>query len=260
MLSELKKIWQSSDFARENLAFRETVGLLLEKHGYSRDALLLGKDVDCPELTEEFNRAANGEPLGYILGKVPFYNEEYFVEEGVLIPRSDSETLVEKAVELIPRGAHFADICTGSGCLGISTLIARPDLSATLLDISPISERVANKNIDALGVRDRCRFIPFDLFSHSLPDCEAILMNPPYITKKEMLSLPENVKREPALALDGGEDGLDFYRFAASSPEFEGKLLIFEIGCDQGADLCKLFGKGKVIRDLCGKDRVFIKE
>lgn len=258
MLEELKRIWESSDFARENLAFRETVGLLLEKHGYSRDALLMGREIACPALVDDFKRAVSGEPLGYILGAVPFCNEEYFVEEGVLIPRADSELIVEKAVELIPEGSHFVDICTGSGCLGISVLCARPDLTASLLDISPVSERVARKNIFANGVDARCEFRRFDLFHDKLPKCSAIIMNPPYITASEMKELPVNVAREPFIALYGGEDGLDFYRFAASSESFKNKLLIFEIGYRQGNDLVELFGGGTVEKDLCGNDRAFV--
>ena len=258
MYGKLKELWQSSDFARENLSFRETAGLLLEKYGYGRDALLMGKEIDRPELIADFERAVNGEPLGYILGKVPFYKEEYFVEEGVLIPRCDSEIIVEKAIELIPKNAHFTDICTGSGCLGISVLRSRPDLSATLLDVSPFSERVARKNIEAMGVSDRCEFRRFDLFRDGLPNCTAVLMNPPYITKEEMSDLPVNVRQEPSLALYGGDDGLDFYRFAASSPDFKDKLLIFEIGSKQGNALCEMFKGGEVFADLGGNDRCFV--
>lgn len=258
MLGRLKELWQGSDFAKENLSFRETVGLLLEKYGYPRDVLLTGREINCPQLLSDFERAVQGEPLGYILGKVLFYKEEYFVEEGVLIPRSDSETIVETAISLLPKGCHFLDICTGSGCLGISILRSRPDLTAELLDVSPISEKVATKNIDALGVGDRCKFRHFDLFKDTLPDCSAIIMNPPYITKAEMSELPINVQREPALALDGGEDGLDFYRFAARSAAFKNKLLIFEIGCSQSNALKTMFGAGETVKDLCGNDRCFV--
>lgn len=260
MLGKLKKLWEASPFACENLAFRETVGLLLEKHGCSRDALLLGEKIDCPALVSDFERAVKGEPLGYILGRVPFWQEEYFVEEGVLIPRSDSETLVETAIRLIPENTHFIDVCTGSGCIGISVLCARRDLTATLLDISPVSEKIAKKNIEALGVSDRCQFRRFDLFSDAPPQCSAVIMNPPYITKEEMKALPENVKHEPALALDGGVDGLDFYRFVANCDDYADKLLIFEIGYEQGNDLRRLFNGGEVIKDLCGNDRCFIKK
>lgn len=259
MLGELKKLWQESDFARENLSFRETVSLLLEKYGYPRDSLLMGKQVCCPELIKDFKRAVDGEPLGYILGKVPFYKEEYFVRQGVLIPRCDSEIIVEKAIELIPEGCHFVDICTGSGCLGISVLRSRRDLSATLLDISDVSEEIAKRNIVSLEVEDRCEFKHFDLFADSLPQCSAVIMNPPYITEAEMKELPINVMREPSLALYGGVDGLDFYRFAAASSEFKNKLLIFEIGCTQGAALKNMFNNGYTVKDLSGNDRCFIR-
>ena len=229
----------------------------MKKHGYPADTLLLGKSVNCLELERDFERAVCGEPLGYILGRVPFWREEYFVEEGVLIPRCDSEIIVEKAIELIPENAHFTDICTGSGCLGISILLSRPDLTATLLDISPVAERIAKKNILALGVGDRCEFRHFDLFSDRLPDCSAVIMNPPYIPAEEMKELPLNVRQEPSLALYGGVDGLDFYKFTASSSDFNDKLLIFEIGCKQGDDLLRMFGKGEIIKDLCGNDRCF---
>lgn len=258
MLGQLRELWLGSAFAVENLSFRETTGLLLEKYGYPRDSLIMGREIDCPEMLADFERAINGEPLGYILGKVPFYKEEYFVEEGVLIPRSDSEIIVEKAIELIPENTHFTDICTGSGCLGISVLRSRPDLTATLLDISPFSERVAKKNIAVLGVSDRCEFRRFDLFSDQLPDCAAVIMNPPYITKEEMTSLPINVMREPTLALYGGEDGLSFYRFVSSSPDFKDKLLIFEIGYRQGDSLSNMFGGGEVYKDMGGNDRCFM--
>ncbi len=257
MLRELKRLWQSSAFAVENLSFRETVGLLLEKYGYSKDALILGEEIHCPDLVKDFERAVLGEPLGYILGKVSFFKEEYYVESGVLIPRCDSEVIVEKAIELIPQNSHFVDVCTGSGCLGISTLCSRPDLTATLLDISPVSERVAKKNVEALGVGNRCEFCHFDLFSDKLPDCSAIIMNPPYITAEEMKKLPLNVQKEPSLALFGGNDGLNFYRYAANSPDFRNKTLIFEIGCSQGADLLAMFGKGEIVKDLRGNDRCF---
>lgn len=257
MLGKLRTLWKESDFARENLSFLETVGILLEKHGYPKDSLLLGRDIDCPQLERDFIRAVNGEPLGYIVGKVPFWREEYYVREGVLIPRADSEIIVEKAIELIPKNTHFVDVCTGSGCLGISVLLSRPDLTATLLDISPVSEIVAKRNIDELDVSDRCEFKHFDLFSDKLPECSAVIMNPPYITAKEMTELPKNVMGEPSLALYGGEDGLDFYRFAAASEDFKNKLLIFEIGYLQGKALLDLFGKGKLYCDLCGNDRCF---
>ncbi len=257
MYKELKTLWQSSDFAKENLNFRQTVSLLLEKHGYPPDALIKGQKIDCPDLIRDFTLAIDGKPLGYILGSVPFWKSDFFIEGDVLIPRSDSEVLVETAISHLPNGAHFLDICTGSGCLGISILLDRPDLSASLLDISPSALRTAQKNIERHGLGSRCDAREFNLFLDIIPECQAIIMNPPYITKEEMKRLPINVAKEPSLALYGGEDGLDFYRFAANSEAFKGKMLIFEIGFSQGGALTELFGGGEIIKDLNKNDRVF---
>lgn len=259
MLRTLKALWESSSFARENLNFLETVFLIGEKYGIDRNDFLLNKPIDKKEIISDMEKAVSGYPLGYILGKVPFYKEEYLVGEGVLIPRCDSEVLVEEAIKRIPENAHFLDICTGSGCLGISVLKNRKDLTATLLDISPFSEKWAKENIVFNGVEDRCTFERFDLFSDTLPKAAAIIMNPPYITKEEMKALPENVKKEPSIALDGGESGLIFYE-KIKSLDLKDTLLIFEIGSKQGKELKALFNKGEIIKDLSHNDRVFVVE
>ena len=221
----------------------------------------MGREIEkstADRIIEDFKRAVSAEPLGYILGKVPFYKEEYLVGEGVLIPRCDSEVLVEEAIKRIPQNSHFLDICTGSGCIGLSVLKSRPDLTATLLDISPFSEKWANKNIEHQKLSHRCTFKRFDVLKEELPACDAIVMNPPYITKDEMKALPENVKREPSLALFGGDDGLDFYRrIKELSPQVP---LLFEIGFRQGDALIRLFEGGELIRDLSGNHRIYIKE
>lgn len=260
MQKTLKALWEGSRFAKENLNFRESVGLLLEKYSLPRDTLLLGKAIDKEtegRILADFEKAVSGYPLGYILGKVPFYKYDFLVGEGVLIPRCDSEALVEEAIKIIPKGTHFIDICTGSGCLGISVLKSRDDLTATLLDISPFSERWAKENIEYHGLEARCQFRHFDLMNEKPPKAAAIIMNPPYITSEEMELLPENVKREPSLALFGGQDGLDFYR-RIKSLSIKDTLMLFEIGSKQGKDLQELFEGGEVIKDLSLNDRVFI--
>lgn len=260
MLKTLKCLWEESDFARENLNFLETVFLIGEKYGVDRNDFLLNKPLEKEkEIVSDMQKAVSAYPLGYILGKVPFYKEEYFVGEGVLIPRCDSETLVEEAIKRIPKNAHFLDICTGSGCIGISVLKSRKDLTATLLDISPFSEKWAKKNIVHNGVQDRCEFRRFDLFSDPLPKASVILMNPPYITLEEMKFLPENVKKEPELALKAGVDGLDFYK-KIKSLDLKDTLIIFEIGSKQGENIKALFHKGEIIKDLSHNDRVFVVE
>ena len=262
MIKKLKAIWEESTFARENLSFRETVSLILEKYSLSRDTLLLDKEIEkhiAEKIVSDMERVVSGYPLGYILGKVPFYKYEFFVGEGVLIPRCDSECLVEEAVKTIPENSHFLDICTGSGCLGISVLLEREDLTATLLDISPFSQKWAKKNIEYHKLSKRCDFKHFDLMKSEPPLSSAIIMNPPYITAGEMKLLPENVKKEPSLALFGGDDGLDFYR-RIKELSLKDTLLIFEIGSQQGDSLLSLFDGGKIIKDLSGNDRVFVKK
>ena len=265
MRRELRALYDASPFAVENLSFRETLSLIYEKNGLSREDYFLEREIDegfFKKIKSDFERALSGEPLGYILGRVPFFESDFFVEEGVLIPRRDSEVLVERAIEHLPQGSRFLDICTGSGCLGISVLKRRGDTRATLIDISKTALKVAEKNASALGVIDRCEIKKINLFKcqpSTLEPFDTIIMNPPYITKKEMEALPENVKREPRLALFGGEDGLDFYREVKRLFP-EGKTLIFEIGHAQGDALVEMFGGGEIIKDASGADRVFLKK
>lgn len=255
---ELKEIYKSSAFASENLSFNEALSYLAEWQGANFDPILLPQlsDKQRKAVSDAFRRIADGYPLQYITGKARFYTSDFAVREGVLIPRRDSETVVEKAIELIPEGAHFLDLCTGSGCLGLSVLKERPDTTATLVDISDTALDVARENAELLGLSRRCSFLKFDLLSETidaLPRHDAVIMNPPYLTTAEMSAIPENVCHEPSLALDGGEDGLIFYRLFAGHT----RPLIFEIGAGQADDLLKLFPDGAVEKDLGSNPRVF---
>ncbi len=267
-MTELKKeflsLWSSSDFAREMLSPSETLSYLLEAENIPLEKF---SDVELDEKTrlsvlEKAGRVINGEPLQYVCSFAYFYRSRFFVKEGVLIPRSDSEILVETAVKEIPKNTHFLDLCTGSGCLALSILQDREDLTATLVDISDTALDVAQHNADFLGLADRCTFLKFDVLKDDfsrLTDHSAIIMNPPYITGEEMKKLPKNVMHEPRLALFGGEDGLDFYTRLSNTAKPE-TLLIFEIGAEQKNALLCLFGKGEVIKDYSGHDRVFLKK
>ncbi len=241
----------------------ETVSLILEDMGLPRDSVLLGRGL--PEESEKrlfhtLERAVSGEPLGYILGHIPFYKYDFYTAENVLIPRCDSEVIVEKAVELFPRGAHIIDFCTGTGCLGISVALEREDVTVTLVDISEYAISCAERNIEKYNLSERARVMCFDVLSgdySTLPSADGVIMNPPYVTKKEMDVLPENVKREPPLALDGGEDGMSFYKALAEKEDFlRGKTVLLEIGSSQGDAVKCLFGGGDIIPDLEGRDRV----
>ncbi len=253
------------EFAKENISKRELISYLLESENLPEDRFfesILGEDKRA-SLLEKAERVLNGEPLQYVCSFAYFYRSRFKVQKGVLIPRRDSEVLVETAEKTLPKDSHFLDLCTGSGCLAISILLERADLSATLVDISDTALSVARENAEALGVLDRCTFLKFDVLSgdfRELPMHSAIIMNPPYLTREEMTLIPENVAYEPTLALYGGDDGLDFYKRLFSETKNDARILIFEIGAKQASSLTQLFGGGEIIRDLSGCDRVFLRK
>ncbi|MBO4980107.1 MAG: peptide chain release factor N(5)-glutamine methyltransferase [Clostridia bacterium] len=221
--------------------------LLLEHYCMANRAHVFSfpdEDYSGPALAEAIKRRVRREPLQYILGEWGFFGESYFVDENCLIPRADTEILVEKAIVSLPHGARFADLCTGSGCIAISTLRHREDCSALALDLFPKTLELARKNARHNGVEARLSFRLADILRSDALDGEepfdAILSNPPYIRTSVLPSLAKELKAEPRAALDGGEDGLVFYRAIL---EHHGKLLkengfiLFEIGFDQQSDL-----------------------
>lgn len=237
---------------------------------------LASPDADCEGALLEtlLSRRESGEPLAYLLGVAYFCNEEYKVTPAVLIPRADTERLVEEAVARLPRGGRFADLCTGSGCVAISTLAARPDALADAYDISQEALSVARENAAKNRVSERLSLYECDLLrTHGVADraffphapYDLILANPPYLSGAEMRALDPSVAHEPALALDGGEDGLAFYRhfLAAFSPLLAPSgAFVFEIGWQQAQALSAL-GEAhgftvEVKRDLGGRDRVAV--
>ena len=211
-------------------------------------------------------RRAAGEPLQYILGKAWFMGLCFSVDARVLIPRQDTELLCEEALAFAGRtGARQGlDLCTGSGALAVA-LARLGGLEMTGADISGEALCVARKNACALGAQ--VRFFQGDLFE-ALPPGECyplIVCNPPYLTEAEMRVLQPEVRREPALALLGGADGLDFYRRLRreAGPYLEeGGQLMMEIGSAQGAAVAELFAgwNPRVLRDLNGCDRVVVAE
>ena len=263
------------DAGIENSA--EEAALLLEKFcGVSRAHLPLMKNTDfeSEELRASVEKRCERYPLQYILGEWYFMNEKYLVNESTLVPRPDTETLVTLAIEKLPRGALFADLCTGSGCVAISTLTARKDTKALAIELFPETLDIANKNAELNGVSDR--FIPMqaDVLSElALPDgvaapFDAILSNPPYIPTKVIETLRDEVKKEPRAALDGGEDGLVFYReiIRLHTPLLAPDgFFAFEIGFDQGQAIMQIAEENsfscEIIKDYGGNDRVaFLKK
>lgn len=210
-------------------------------------------------------RRLDREPLQYLLGEWWFYRERYIVTPDCLIPRADTETLVEQAVHRLPQGARFLDLCTGSGCVAISTLCARPDTAAVAVDKFEKTLDVARRNAEANGVTGRCTFFAADVLSDppALGLFDAVLANPPYIPDAVVPTLSAEVQHEPPVALCGGPDGLDFYRAMLTRWATllrQGGFWLFEIGYDQADALRRLAAEHglscEVTRDLGGNDRV----
>ena len=204
----------------------------------------------------------NTTPEAYLTGKAYFYREEYIVRPGVLIPRPDTERVVEKLVELLPVGGHFTDLCCGSGCIGISALCERTDATAAAYDISDIAIATSRENAEKNGVTERYTLKKGDIFALEIEETDIVVSNPPYIRREVIPTLDPSVKdHEPILALDGGMDGLDFYRAILDnfSPR---ECFIFEIGYDQGDDIRALAKERglscEVTRDYGGNDRVAV--
>ena len=209
-------------------------------------------------------------PIQHILGKWYFMGREFYVSPDTLIPRPDTEVLVENALRELNVGGCVADLCTGSGCIGISMLVYREDISSMLLcDISSEALKIAKKNAISNVVSSKCEFLCGDI-TKDLPNrkFDMIVSNPPYIPSKDIEGLSDEVKKEPMLALDGGDDGLDIIRFLIGDGlnylKENGKMLI-EFGFDQGQIMDTLLtqkqkdGKIKryeIIKDYGNNDRV----
>ena len=215
--------------------------------------------------TSLVERRAHGEPYAYLTGSKEFMGLAFSVDPGVLIPRPDTECVVEAALSALPAEAKTVlDVCTGSGAIGVAIGHYRPDVKVTMTDISEAALAVAEKNARKNGVD--ARLIQSDLFD-ALPEgarFDLIISNPPYIPKAEIQTLDRDVKDfEPMLALDGGIDGYDIYRRLIPSA-FErllpGGLLVLECGHDQGKTLARAakaagFQDVKLIFDLAGRQR-----
>ncbi len=209
-------------------------------------------------------------PLQYILGEWHFYREVFEVNEHCLIPRSDTEILVDVAVNILPDGAHFLDLCTGSGCVAISLLANRPDTVGCGIDLFPETLALAKRNGEKNGVADRLQLLRHDVLTvppTTLPTAtfDAILSNPPYIVNEVVPTLQAEVGFEPQAALAGGTDGLDFYRAILEKWQSLLKpdgVLLLEIGYDQGDALMSLAAahgfSATVKQDFSGNDRVVI--
>ena len=235
--------------------------------GYSSAELrAFDPDAEDGAVRSAVMRRAAREPLQYIVGTVGFFREEYEVNTDCLIPRPDTELLVEYAVNHIPSGARIADLCTGSGCVAISVLANTGVTHAVLADVSEGALDIARRNAVRNGVSGRAEFVLCDLMKQELDgEFFAVLSNPPYIEESEYLSLEKEIFFEPRAAFVADEGGAEFYkRFI---PIYKNKIpaegfIAFEIGYAQ-ADLLRSLAESEqmsceILKDYSGNDRVAV--
>lgn len=224
-----------------------------------------GQGQKLEQFSGYLKRRGQREPLQHILGRAWFMELEFVVNPHVLVPRQDTEILVEEARKRLQPGQRVLDMCTGSGCILLSLLYHCKGAEGTGADISPEALETARENSRRLGIG--AEFIHSDLFGKIEGRYHMIVSNPPYIPGGQIDSLMEEVKRyDPRLALDGGEDGLDFYRrILAESPGYllPGGVLLLEVGSDQGEwvqSQMKAWGyrQVQIVKDLSGLDRAVL--
>ena len=206
---------------------------------------------------------AEGKPLQYVLGNTDFFGYEFFVDENVLIPRFETELLVDKLLPYINKNSRVLDLCCGSGAIGI-TIKLKKDCTVVLSDLSEGAVAVSQKNAQKLGAD--VVVLNGDLFEKVKEKFDLIVSNPPYIPTQDILGLDKNVKDfEPTMALDGGDDGLDFYRAIISqAPAYlsDNGMLAFELGIGQMDDVVALVQEGfdlvARVKDYNGIERIAI--
>jgi release factor glutamine methyltransferase len=214
-------------------------------------------------------RRRKREPIAYILGEREFYRRKFEVSPAVLIPRPDTETLIERALELLPQDstAHVLDLCTGTGAIAVTLAAERPGIRATATDVSAAALEVARHNAARHGVADRCELLEGDLFA-PLPAAARfalIAANPPYIPEPDLEGLQPEIKQfEPRLALESGREGLTHLkRLSEGARAFlePGGVVLFEVGSGQAGQVqewlqAQGFVEVAARKDLGGIERV----
>lgn len=244
--------------------------MLAEACGVSR-AEVLARRAAPNDALERFramvSRRAAREPIAYIIGHKEFFSLDFEVTPAVLIPRPETETLVEAALEFVAthRTASVLDIGTGSGAIAVAIAVNAPYVRVIATDISDAALQLARRNAMRHRCADRINFVQADLFPSATPKFDLIVSNPPYIPSASIAALdPEIARHEPRGALNGGPDGLAFYRRIAAGARqhlVDDGVVMVEVGAGQAGEVAGLFrraqfGKIDTVRDLAGIDRV----
>jgi release factor glutamine methyltransferase len=267
--------WTTQHFEKSSVdAPRLTAEILL---GYSlkMDRVTLYTQLDRPlnggELSsyrELIQQRAKGEPTQYLTGFKEFYGRRFQVDRRVLIPRSETELLVEAVLTKLPNDApsRVLDVCTGSGCIAITIAAERPLSSVWATDISPGACEVARQNAESLKLGGRVTIIEGDLLQPVPTDArfDVIVSNPPYVRAGDIPTLQREVQREPVLALNGGDDGFALIGKIADTAQAAlkpGGLLAMEIGDDQGGAVKEILTRAgyrdvRIEKDLARLDRL----
>lgn len=229
---------------------------------------LLSKNAECndPKLISAVERRRKREPLQYIIGEVGFYRESYKVTPDCLIPRQDTELLVDFAVHNIPPGESFIDLCTGSGCIAVSTLKNTENTRALALDICDGAIALTKYNAEKNGVSERLDTVVADALGDPIRDkVFAVLSNPPYVTESEYSALEEELYFEPRLALVAKDEGLEFYKKITAAYKSRIKpngFIAYEIGFAQADALREIAEREgmscEIIKDYSENDRVAV--
>lgn len=250
--------------------------LLMNITGFSKTQLYTNTEYllsleEFKKFQNFFDRRLKKEPIAYIIGMCEFMGLDFLLNNHTLIPRSDTEILVEKAIQIINEKNFQSglDIGTGSGAIAISILKYCPNIQMTATDINKNAIFKAKENAEKNKVLNRISFIESDLFQNVTSKFDIIISNPPYIKTNIINQLDDNVKNyEPKIALDGGEDGIIFYKKITSKANQylkDNGFIMYEIGFDQAEDVTQIliennFTNIEVLKDLAGLDRVIIGE
>lgn len=267
--------WTTQHFEKRQVDSPRLTAEVLLSHVLKTGRVRLYVDLDRPLSKDELatfrsliERRMAGEPTQYLTGVKEFYNRPFKVDARVLIPRPETELLVEAALRALPKDApsRALDVCTGSGCIAISLAAERPQASVLATDLSPEACALARENAEALGVGARVTVSQGDLFAPVPEDArfQLVVSNPPYIASWEIPGLSVEVRREPHLALDGGQDGLAVIRRVIEGARrylLPGGLLAMEIGETQGTAVQELlqaagYQNARVEKDLERRERL----